>query len=283
MTQTYWTGVSGTLLGHKKDDYLSISYRRFLEDGFLPPEISKRGQATQVVHAGGIVSSALCDEDPELAWKVNVTGTRKLMEGLSRVGARRFLFVSTSHVYQQSDQPLSETSPVEPNSVYGETKLQGELTALKAGKELGLEVSVLRIFSLVGGQNSHKGLAGLLNRISQGERSKIRYCDDVRDFQTPAQYTRTLEAITRAKVLPEVINVASGLGLTVREVARDFFRHCDMDVPDSILLPGNSETPHIVASVARLKSITGLGQSPLDFKPSANLEQADNSEHRRVH
>lgn len=61
---------------------------------------------------------------------VNVEGTRNVLEAAERAGVRRMVHGSTIGVYGRPRGVLDEASPVEPDNIYGVTKLEGERLAL---------------------------------------------------------------------------------------------------------------------------------------------------------
>ncbi len=62
---------------------------------------------------------------------VNVDGTRNVLEAAEHVGVRRVVHGSTIGVYgRRASGVLDEESPVEPDNIYGVTKLEGEQLAL---------------------------------------------------------------------------------------------------------------------------------------------------------
>jgi nucleoside-diphosphate-sugar epimerase len=64
-------------------------------------------------------------------WDVNVTGTRNLLEASVEAGVKRFVHGSTIGVYGAAlDGTLNELSPIQPDNIYGRTKLEGEKTVL---------------------------------------------------------------------------------------------------------------------------------------------------------
>jgi nucleoside-diphosphate-sugar epimerase len=109
--------------------------------------------ATIVVHLAALLdvfnpsASLLTDYE-----RVNVAGTRCVVESALRWGVRRLVFFSTISVYGPScDSILDETSTTHPHGKYGETKLAAEKLVLEApnadGQPLG---SVLRLAAVYG-------------------------------------------------------------------------------------------------------------------------------------
>ena len=68
-----------------------------------------------------------CEEHPELAEKVNATGTKNLAEACKKHGVK-MIYISTDYVFDGSaTAPIPENATTGPLSVYGKTKLAGEL------------------------------------------------------------------------------------------------------------------------------------------------------------
>jgi dTDP-4-dehydrorhamnose reductase len=90
--------------------------------------VLKRVEAIQpevIVHTGGMTKPAACEEEPALAYKVNVEGTAHLVEAASSVGAR-FIFLSSDLVFDGSAERYDEDSLTHPLSVYGRNKVEAE-------------------------------------------------------------------------------------------------------------------------------------------------------------
>lgn len=66
----------------------------------------------------------------ERFYAVNVEGTRNVLDAASDAGVRRVVHGSTIGVYGQPNGVLDEDSPVDPDNIYGITKLEGERLAL---------------------------------------------------------------------------------------------------------------------------------------------------------
>lgn len=71
---------------------------------------------------------------------VNVKGTRNVLEAAEQMGVRRFVHGSTIGVYGWPRGVLDEQSPVEPDNIYGITKLEGERLALSWSDRIPLVV-----------------------------------------------------------------------------------------------------------------------------------------------
>jgi nucleoside-diphosphate-sugar epimerase len=63
-------------------------------------------------------------------YDVNVEGTRNVLDAAAAAGVRRVVHGSTIGVYGKPHGVLDEDSPVDPDNIYGVTKLEGERLAL---------------------------------------------------------------------------------------------------------------------------------------------------------
>jgi len=79
-----------------------------------------------VIHAAAIADPDFCEDDPALAFSVNVEGTRNVVEAAREIGAA-VAFISTDSVFDgKKTTPYIETDGTNPSTVYGRTKVQGE-------------------------------------------------------------------------------------------------------------------------------------------------------------
>jgi nucleoside-diphosphate-sugar epimerase len=81
-----------------------------------------------LVHLAAIVGFPACQAvGNQVAWKYNVEATQMVFEQADSLGVERFVFASTYSNYGWSDgQPVTEKSPLNPQSLYAETKIAAE-------------------------------------------------------------------------------------------------------------------------------------------------------------
>jgi nucleoside-diphosphate-sugar epimerase len=97
-----------------------------------------------VVHLAGIVEP-MTESDPELARRVNVGGTRTIVDAIKeRGGSIPFVFISSVAVFGPAPDATEclhpDRNPCNPISVYAETKLQAENSI----RESGIDHVILR-------------------------------------------------------------------------------------------------------------------------------------------
>jgi nucleoside-diphosphate-sugar epimerase len=93
--------------------------------------------ARAVVHLAAIVGFPACQQvGPAVARRFNVESTRLVHDAAEAAGATRFVFASTYSVYglAPDGKPVTEESPLHPQSLYAETKIEAEqLLRARAG------------------------------------------------------------------------------------------------------------------------------------------------------
>ncbi|MCH9007041.1 NAD-dependent epimerase/dehydratase family protein [candidate division KSB1 bacterium] len=87
----------------------------------------------------------------EQFWKVNVDGTRTLLESARDSGVKRFVHCSTVGVQGEIENPpAKETAPYKPGDHYQESKMEGEKLALRFFEEHDIEGVVVRPVGIYG-------------------------------------------------------------------------------------------------------------------------------------
>ena len=82
-----------------------------------------------ILHLAAIVGFPACQAvGREVAWRFNVDSTKRMFALAEASGAERFLFASTYSNYGIADdgRPVTEDSPLNPQSLYAETKIASE-------------------------------------------------------------------------------------------------------------------------------------------------------------
>ncbi|MBL9151012.1 MAG: SDR family NAD(P)-dependent oxidoreductase [Verrucomicrobiales bacterium] len=90
-------------------------------------------------------------ENPDVYFSTNVDGTRHLLQAMRFHGVKKFLLASTSSLYAGTPMPFNEETPVDrPLSPYAASKKAAEVLAYTYHHLFGLDVSILRFFTVYG-------------------------------------------------------------------------------------------------------------------------------------
>jgi dTDP-4-dehydrorhamnose reductase len=87
-----------------------------------------------IIHCAALTNIEFCEKNPELAYKINVEGTKNIAE-LSKICNSKIIYLSTDAVFDGKTGNYDEKSKTNPLNVYGKTKLEGENICLKNGKQ----------------------------------------------------------------------------------------------------------------------------------------------------
>ena len=167
-------------------------------------------------------------QDPELVHRVNSTGALNVCRAALKNGVRRLVYVSSSEVYGTAQRvPMDETHPCEPTTVYGASKLTGELYAKAFMRTYGLPVVVVRPFNTYGPRSHFEGVYGeviprFLVRALNGLPPVI--FGDGKQSRDFTYVSDTVGGILLAgasdDLLGRVVNVGRGREITILELAR---------------------------------------------------------------
>ena len=82
-----------------------------------------------LIHLAAIVGFPACQAvGKQVAWRYNVESVKMVFEQAADLGVERFLFSSTysNYGFSESGEPVTEESPLYPQSLYAETKIAAE-------------------------------------------------------------------------------------------------------------------------------------------------------------
>lgn len=188
--------------------------------------------------------------------RINVEGTRNILEAAAEGGVARFVHGSTIGVYGSAvTGELSESSPTRPDNIYGVTKLEGERVAL--GFNAKLPVTAIRISETYGpGDNRLLKLFKAVDRkrfFMIGSGLNVRqliFVDDLIDGMRLAAES--------ARAPGEVFVLAGAETLTTRQTVETIAAALGV-VPSSLRVP---IWPFLALAVAMEKTMTPLGLQP---------------------
>ncbi|HUI03719.1 MAG TPA: dTDP-4-dehydrorhamnose reductase [Acidimicrobiales bacterium] len=163
-----------------------------------------------VVHAGAWTAVDACESDPDRAFAVNALGTRHVAEAARRWGAH-LVYVSTDYVFDgTATRPYVEWDRTNPLSVYGRSKLAGEL-------ELDPGSTVVRTSWVCGAHGSNMVRTVLRLASTPGA---LRFVDDQRGSPTFTADLAGAICVLAADRLPGTFHVTNAGVTSWYEFAR---------------------------------------------------------------
>jgi nucleoside-diphosphate-sugar epimerase len=107
--------------------------------------------ADALVDLAGISNDPSCELDPDLTRSINLEGSLRVARLAQAAGASRIVFASSCSVYGHgAGLRLTETSPLNPVSLYARCKAGAEERILALGKSTGIATTVLRFATVFG-------------------------------------------------------------------------------------------------------------------------------------
>lgn len=264
MNNIFATGVSGTIGKHFKKQVVEIGCD--LRNSKLSPlPLIKKGD--YLLHAAAIVGPLKVAKDLIASYNVNVRASQMLAKIARDSDASKFIYVSTAHVYARSKSLLTEISPTEPNGIYAEQKLEAEKQITLIFKDCPEKLCIVRVFSVLDWDVADFTLGGGIKKlISDGASYTLSNVDDIRDFLTPRAVASALISITTESLLTGIVNLSTGVGLTVKDAAKIMLENSGFKIPANRLISGNSENPYVVGDNSKLK--VALPNLNLEWSPS---------------
>ncbi len=184
--------------------------------------------------------NTVCMNNPSRDLEVNAKGTLNVLELSRKYNVKKIIHVSTGSVYGDAQYfPTDEKHPVNPNSYYGVSKLAGEKYARLFTHLYDMDITMLRYFHVYGPRQDYSDVGGVISIFGRkafnkkplliyGDGTQLRsftYVKDVVDIN--------LLAATNPKTKGQVYNCASGIKVTVQELAekvRQYFKLPDLPI-----------------------------------------------------
>ena len=204
-------------------------------------EILREHRVDAVMHFAALASVPDSITDPEAYYRINIAGTKSVLDAMRAAGVRKILFSSTAATYAfDTEMPLREDSPQIPETPYGTTKLAAEWLIKDYARAYGLGYTLLRYFNASGADpdgdfgedRRHEAhLIPLILQVAVGRRPLVKiYGQDyaTRDGRCVRDYVHTSDLAqahqraveTLEPGMARVYNLGSGTGATVLEVLR---------------------------------------------------------------
>jgi len=134
-----------------------------IRDSGLLDKLFKKYRFYGVIHLAALVSVNEVSQKPYEGYSINVYGTFNLLEMSRKYDVERFVYASSAAVYGDPlSLPISEDHPLYPKSLYGATKLAGEVLVNSYSINYGLSTISLRYFNVYGPRMKPGPYAGVI-------------------------------------------------------------------------------------------------------------------------
>ncbi|QWL27641.1 UDP-glucose 4-epimerase GalE [Rathayibacter toxicus] len=242
-------------------------YRGSILDRDLLRRVCDEQALEGVVHVAAFKYAGVSVQRPLHTYEQNVTGTQRVLEAMQEAGISSIVFSSSAAVYGTvRDELVTEETPKNPQSPYGESKLIGEWLLADAGRAYGVRHTSLRYFNVVGSgypdvydTSPHNLFPLVFEALLAGRRPKITgthyptpdgTC--VRDYIHVADlaqaHVTAARRLAAGEPLSPAYNLGSGKGASVGEVMRAIAETIGSEFTPEAAPPRPGDPPRIVAS-----------------------------------
>ena len=225
--------------------------------------IMREEQTSKVIHMVGLASIPDCRRQPDRSFRLNVSSVHSILEAMRIADVEHLVFPSTAAVYGDIAEPkVDESMEPRPTNIYGSHKLAAEMLIRGYAKDYGIDTTILRIFNVYGDFLKEQGVISLFIRGAiTGKPLIVNGGEQLRDFVHLDDVVEAfINSLSNSAALQRVINVGSGVGLSIGKVAEMVHQ----SFPDAEIVynsSGNGEYS-IYADVVKMKTLLGL--EPLD-------------------
>ncbi len=173
-----------------------------------------------VIDLVGLPDIADCQKNPQQSFRLNVDSASRILEAARRGGVHTVIFPSSAAVYGKVPTvPIDETAIPNPSNVYGWHKWMAELLLRAFRQNYGLGYIILRLFNVVGPGDSGV-IRHYVKTALSGEPLRGFGPDQLRDFVHAEDVANAfLLAATQSDVIDKVINIGTGEGVRIAELA----------------------------------------------------------------
>ncbi len=258
-----------------------------IADQDLVVDLCNRRDVTQVVHFAAYKSVGESMEQPARYWLNNVAGTVKLVEAMLTAGVKDIVFSSSCSVYGTPEiVPVTEDAPIQPESIYAESKATTERILHWYGVSHGLRSVSLRYFNAAGASADSRigedwrqslNLIPLVMKATLGQRPPVQVFGN--DYDTPdgtciRDYIHVDDlADAHIKSLAYLagggastaLNVGTGTGSSVMEVIAATERLSGQPVPWKLAPRRAGDPVSTYADPAKIREV-------LDWHPQHGLD-----------
>ena len=241
-------------------------------------EALRRHRAEAVMHFAALAIVPDSVRDPDNYYRVNVQGTKSVLDAMRRAEVGRVVFSGTCATYgNRAEMPLLETTRQDPEHPYGTTKLAAERLIKDYAAAYGIGYAILRYFNAAGAdldgrhgedRRHETHLIPLALRAAAGHGPTLKVFGEdwpTRDGTCVRDYVHTLDLADAHQRAVEAIepgdariyNVGTGNGATVLEVIRACEEAVGRSIPREAAPRRPGDPPTLIASPEKITDELG--------------------------
>jgi UDP-glucose 4-epimerase len=227
-----------------------------------------------VVHLAARISVEDSIRNPSETFRVNVDGTKNVLEACKKNAVNKLIAISSAAVYGEGVEgiKLTENSRIRPISPYGESKALMEQEIKKFSSKYGLNYTILRLFNVygVGQSDEYAGvITKFIKNIAKNESLEIFGNGlQTRDFVAVQDVVASIQnAMTNGS--NKIYNIASGKSITIKELAEFMISLSRKNLDIKYLQPREGDINYSQADIF-------LAKKELKYTPKHDFDEIKN-------
>jgi GDP-4-dehydro-6-deoxy-D-mannose reductase len=274
----------------------TVGHRVEITDHHAMAGILAEVQPDTVFHLAGAASVSQSFADPEGTWRVNVDGTKGVLEAIRLAApAARAVVALSGEEYGRVplDQlPVTEDTPFTPLSPYAESKVAADHLCAEYAREHGLAVLRLRAFNQLGpGQDARFVLPSVCKQVADAEMEGAEVCrvqlgniDTRRDFMDVRDIVTAYRLVADKGDPSRPYLAGTGRSSSVRDLVDIVvsLAHVPVEVHADPTRVREGEQPDLYAFPRALKELGWAPRIPLEQSVSDTLDYWRQRAHMEV-
>jgi UDP-glucose 4-epimerase len=199
--------------------FLNIDVTNYLDLDSIDTEF------THIIHLAALGSVPRSLSNPRATFLNNVVGTQNICD-MAKKNNARLLFASSSSIFGDiPNTSRTESTPRNPTSPYGFSKVHGEQIIESYSKSFGLRACAMRFFNVFGPyQNLRNEYSAVIPRIINASLSSTVFeihgsGEQTRDFTYIDNLVKVIISLLKiGDSLPEKINIAWGKKISINSI-----------------------------------------------------------------
>ncbi len=240
-------------------------YQTDLTDRLSLQKVIQQIAPEVVIHLAALAYVA--SDDPTAFYRVNLIGTRNLLEALNSLTQtpRHILLTSSANVYGNTRQgKLDESIPPNPANDYAVSKLAMEYMAkLWLDK---LPITIARPFNYTGvGQKAFFLIPKIVAHFKQRAKMiELGNLDVWRDFGDVRAVVYAYRRLLETKAMGKIVNVCTGLSYSLRDVVTLCEEICQhsLEIKVNPMFVRDNEVKSLYGDATQLRTLIGDWQPP---------------------
>jgi len=254
-------------------------YKGDIRNDELMDQVFSENPIESVVHFAASSQVGESVQKPLKYYDNNVNASLQLIKSMLRNNVYNIVFSSTAAIFGNVEaMPITEDTPKNPTSPYGETKLAIEKMLDWTSRVTDLNYVALRYFNVAGAHHTSKigeahnpetHLIPIVLQVGLGKRDKIFIFGDdynTKDGTCVRDYIH-VEDLADAHVLSlkylkeekksNVFNLGNGEGFSVKEIIDSSRKVTEKEIPSEMADRRPGDPDNLIASSERIKAVLG--------------------------